>query len=110
MYHLFIRSCSRAIKSSYGNFVSVRMASYLINEPKYAFLKELGLAEKNFGVLGRHGDWRGNGELIDSVCPANNQSIASIAQANLADYEHCVSEALEAWKIWADVRLFHNIF
>jgi hypothetical protein len=41
-----------------------RMSSnYLINDPKYAFLKELGLTEKNHGVFSRHGRWFGDGEV-----------------------------------------------
>lgn len=41
-----------------------RMSSqYLINDPKYAFLKELGLKEKNYGVFSKHGRWFGDGEV-----------------------------------------------
>ena len=43
-------------------FVSSRkMSSYLVNEPKYAFLKELGLSENNCGVY--NGKWSGSGEV-----------------------------------------------
>ena len=38
-------------------------SSYLINDPKYSFLKELGLQEKNNGVFARHGQWFGKGEV-----------------------------------------------
>lgn len=55
-----------------------RMSSFLINEPRYAFLKELGLAENNSGVF--NGKWFGNGETIQSICPANNKPIASVTQ------------------------------
>ena len=34
---------------------------FLINEPKYAFLKELGLEENNLGVY--NGTWGGQGEV-----------------------------------------------
>ena len=37
------------------------MSSYLINEPKYAFLKELDLQETNLGVY--NGKWTGSGEV-----------------------------------------------
>ena len=40
-----------------------RMNSYLINDPKYSFLKELGLEEKNCGVFSKHGRWFGDGEV-----------------------------------------------
>ena len=34
---------------------------FLINEPKYAFLKDLGLDTLNNGVY--HGKWTGSGEV-----------------------------------------------
>lgn len=42
-----------------------RMSStYLIDDPKYSFLKELGLERENFGVFSNHGRWFGDGEVI----------------------------------------------
>lgn len=38
-----------------------RMSSYLIDDPKYAFLKDLGLEKSNKGVY--NGKWFGNGEV-----------------------------------------------
>lgn len=80
-----------------------RMKSYLINDDKYAFLKELGLSENNPGVFSRHGRWFGDGQVIDSICPANNKPIAAVAQGNVKNYEECVEEAQKAWEIWADI-------
>ena len=37
------------------------MASFLVDEPKYGFLKDLGLAQKNLGVY--NGKWMGSGEV-----------------------------------------------
>ena len=34
---------------------------YLIDQPKYSFLKDLGLEQKNAGVY--NGTWFGNGEV-----------------------------------------------
>lgn len=46
-------------------FVRVPMArnvsGFLIEDPKYSFLKELGLNEKNVGVF--NGKWEANGEV-----------------------------------------------
>ena len=42
---------------------------FLINEPKYAFLKDLGLESLNNGVY--HGKWAGSGEVshkTNSIC------------------------------------------
>lgn len=64
-------------------------------------IKELGLKEENNGVY--NGSWGGRGEVTVSHCPANNEPIAKVKQANLEDYEETVKKAKEAWKIWADI-------
>ncbi len=38
-----------------------KMSSFLIDEPKYAFLKELGIEKRNPGVY--NGTWGGSGEV-----------------------------------------------
>ena len=44
--------------------LTTRMSStYLIDDPKYSFLKELGLERQNFGVFSNHGRWFGDGEV-----------------------------------------------
>lgn len=43
--------------------MSTSAAEYLINDPKYSFLKELGLKATNFGVY--DGSWKGSGEVIN---------------------------------------------
>lgn len=40
---------------------SAAMSTLLINQPKYAWLKELGLSEDNDGVY--NGNWGGKGEV-----------------------------------------------
>lgn len=40
---------------------SVRKSSFLINDDKYSFLKELGLKEENAGVY--NGEWNANGNV-----------------------------------------------
>ncbi|CAL8276557.1 unnamed protein product [Merluccius merluccius] len=77
------------------------MSTLLINQPKYAWLKELGLAEDNDGVY--HGTWGGKGEVITSYCPANNEPIARVRQATIGEYEETVQKSREAWKVWADI-------
>nr|XP_023404448.1 alpha-aminoadipic semialdehyde dehydrogenase isoform X3 [Loxodonta africana] len=79
------------------------MSTLLINEPQYVWLKELGLREENEGVY--NGSWGGRGEVVTTYCPANNEPIARVRQASIADYEETVKKAREAWKIWADVSL-----
>uniref|UniRef100_A0A3B4ZNR8 aldehyde dehydrogenase (NAD(+)) n=1 Tax=Stegastes partitus TaxID=144197 RepID=A0A3B4ZNR8_9TELE len=77
------------------------MSGLLINQPKYAWLKELGLSEDNPGVY--NGSWGGSGEVVTSYCPANNEPIARVTQATLAEYEETVQKTREAWKMWADI-------
>uniref|UniRef100_A0AAY4APW9 aldehyde dehydrogenase (NAD(+)) n=1 Tax=Denticeps clupeoides TaxID=299321 RepID=A0AAY4APW9_9TELE len=77
------------------------MSTLLVSRPQYAWLKELGLEEENDGVY--DGRWGGGGEVVTSYCPANNEPIARVRQATMAEYEQTVQKAREAWKIWADV-------
>lgn len=56
----------RAIKlRSRHTFLTLRlgrsMSSFLIEDPKYSWLKDLGLSTKNKGVY--NGSWEGNGEV-----------------------------------------------
>uniref|UniRef100_A0A8C7SMD7 Alpha-aminoadipic semialdehyde dehydrogenase n=1 Tax=Oncorhynchus mykiss TaxID=8022 RepID=A0A8C7SMD7_ONCMY len=71
---------------------SAAMSTLLINQPKYAWLKELGLSEDNDGVY--NGNWGGKGELLDTV---------SFVQATMAEYEETVQKLRDAWKVWADI-------
>jgi len=95
--------------SNLNNYKSVlfnisRMNSnYLINDPKYSFLKDLGLAEKNPGVFSKHGRWFGDGEVIESMSPVNNKPIASVVQGNVPNLLECIDESEKAWQIWADM-------
>merc|ERR1711970_1122570 len=76
-------------------------SAYLITEPKYAFLKDLDLQENNKGVF--NGQWIGSGEVVTSMCPANNRPIATVQQGTLQDFDSCVKASKEAWQIWADM-------
>uniref|UniRef100_A0A8C8K0K2 Alpha-aminoadipic semialdehyde dehydrogenase n=1 Tax=Oncorhynchus tshawytscha TaxID=74940 RepID=A0A8C8K0K2_ONCTS len=80
---------------------SAAMSTLLINQSKYAWLKELGLSEDNDGVY--NGNWGGKGEVITSYCPANNEPIARVRQATMAEYEETVQKSRDAWKVWADI-------
>uniref|UniRef100_A0A672Z4Z1 Aldehyde dehydrogenase 7 family, member A1 n=1 Tax=Sphaeramia orbicularis TaxID=375764 RepID=A0A672Z4Z1_9TELE len=89
-----------AIQSEWSTH-SAAMSGLLINQPKYAWLKELGLSEDNPGMY--NGKWGGSGEVVTSYCPANNEPIARVTQATMAEYEETVQKTKEAWKIWADI-------
>ncbi|KAB0801985.1 hypothetical protein PPYR_04171 [Photinus pyralis] len=93
------------ILSAYNTLIASRgMASasnYLINDPKYSFLKDLGLKPVNYGVY--DGTWKGSGPVVQSVCPSNGRVIADVNQGTIQDYESCVKESEKAWNVWADL-------
>lgn len=89
------------LTSSLSSASSARMASLLISEPRYGFLKELGLAEKNHGVF--DGTWQASGPVSQSINPANNKPIAEIVNGTVADYERAIVAAKAAQSAWADV-------
>uniref|UniRef100_A0A673JZB5 Aldehyde dehydrogenase domain-containing protein n=1 Tax=Sinocyclocheilus rhinocerous TaxID=307959 RepID=A0A673JZB5_9TELE len=80
---------------------AVNMSTLLVNRPQYSWLRELGLSEDNDGVY--NGSWGGQGQVVTSYCPANNEPIARVRPATMAEYEETVQKAQEAWKVWADV-------
>uniref|UniRef100_A0A915EFC1 aldehyde dehydrogenase (NAD(+)) n=1 Tax=Ditylenchus dipsaci TaxID=166011 RepID=A0A915EFC1_9BILA len=73
-------------------------SAFLINSPKYSFLKELGLTEKNNGVF--NGQWKGSGKVVDSVNPATNEVIAQVNFGTVQDYQETVKAAHEAYATW----------
>ncbi|XP_061172639.1 alpha-aminoadipic semialdehyde dehydrogenase-like [Saccostrea echinata] len=77
------------------------MSSMLIDDPKYSWLKDLGLGATNKGVF--YGVWGGTGEEVTSFCPTNNQPIAKVTQASPADYEKAIVAVREAWQTWTEV-------
>jgi aldehyde dehydrogenase family 7 protein A1 len=77
------------------------MSRLLIEDPKYAWLQELGLKADNPGVFS--GTWSGEGQVVTSLSPYNNQPIARVTQGTAEEYEKCVTAARNAWNQWADV-------
>jgi len=59
-----LQSCHKFIFNRNLSSTGV-LNNFLVNDPKYSFLKELGLEEVNNGVY--DGTWRGSGE----VCTQN---------------------------------------
>lgn len=77
------------------------MSGLLIDDPKYSWLKELGLSAKNDGVY--TGTWFGSGEEVTSVNPATNKPIAKVKQGSAADYEKAIQAARAAWQKWGEI-------
>ncbi|XP_050345521.1 putative aldehyde dehydrogenase family 7 member A1 homolog [Nymphalis io] len=76
-------------------------STYLIDDPKYSFLKDLGLEKNNVGVF--NGKWKANGQVIQSYSPANGKIIAEVQSASQADYESCATAAQDAWHAWSEM-------
>ncbi|XP_058963307.1 alpha-aminoadipic semialdehyde dehydrogenase-like isoform X1 [Pocillopora verrucosa] len=84
---------------SKASFCSAQEGNLLIEEEKYAWLKDLGLKAENDGVY--NGSWGARGETVTSVCPSNGRPIARVRQGSLEDYNDSVKLAKDAWKSWA---------
>lgn len=81
--------------------MSTTKNSYLIEDPKYSFLKELNLDRTNAGVY--NGKWFGSGPAVKSIDPATGEVIAEVQTGTVQDYEECVKQAVDAYKIWKNV-------
>ncbi|XP_016983506.2 putative aldehyde dehydrogenase family 7 member A1 homolog [Drosophila rhopaloa] len=76
-------------------------SSFLIDQPEYSFLKELGLERENPGVYS--GQWQGRGPSITSYDPGTGQPIATVRQGNVQELEQTIGLAVEAYKQWRQV-------
>ncbi|GFP88707.1 aldehyde dehydrogenase family 7 member a1 [Phtheirospermum japonicum] len=66
---------------------------------EHGFLKEIGLGPRNLGCY-INGVWQGNGPVVSSVSPADNQPIAEVSEASIQDYEEGMKACAQATKIW----------
>ncbi|XP_047342346.1 aldehyde dehydrogenase family 7 member B4 [Impatiens glandulifera] len=69
---------------------------------EYEFLNDIGLSSRNSGCY-IDGAWKGNGPIVYSINPANNQTIAEVIEASPQDYEEGMKACSEASKIWMQV-------
>ncbi|XP_014246459.1 alpha-aminoadipic semialdehyde dehydrogenase [Cimex lectularius] len=92
------------LTSSTSSVLRVRSytsGKFLVEDPKYKFLEELGLTKTNLGVY--NGSWSGSGELLTSYCPANGKPIAQVQQGNVNDYEKTMEKMQDAWETWVEL-------
>ena len=90
------------IQNSFRGYLAtsaVSQQSYLINQPKYHFLKELGLSEDNRGVYA--GKWGGSGE----VCNFEDMNCFNCVSATVII--HCVYCAVSKIKDWFNPNRCH---
>jgi len=69
------------------------------------FLKELGIAETNYGACVGGEDWAKtpDAKKIDSVNPSTGEVIASVFQATEEDYENVITASEKAFEEWKKV-------
>lgn len=84
------------------NLQRTTMSTYMIDDDKYKFLKNLGLQSVNKGTFDGN-NWFGNGKRYDSISPINDRPIAAVISSDLSDYNKCADAAYQAWQIWADL-------
>lgn len=102
VYSLLVSS----VRSLTRNFTlkfhqSSAMSSYLIDDPKYSFLKDLGLERINNGVY--NGKWTGSGEVVKSIDPATGSVIAEVRSGTPKEYDECVRNSIDAYKVWSQI-------
>ena len=66
-------------------------------------LARFGLADRNPGACTGPGQWRGGGERIASVNPANGKALADVTLADAADVAAVLAAAADAALRWRDV-------
>lgn len=76
-------------------------SSYLIDDPKYSFLKDLGLERVNNGVY--NGKWTGSGQTLKSFDPASGNVIAEVKVGTTTEMEECLRIGTDAFKSWSNL-------
>ncbi|XP_064545964.1 putative aldehyde dehydrogenase family 7 member A1 homolog [Drosophila montana] len=101
-----LRHLTRRLPAQRGRLLSgqqqqLRSASFLIDQPEYSFLKDLGLERDNPGVFSGH--WQGRGPTITSYDPGTGQAIATVRQGNVQELQQAIGLTVEAYKQWRQV-------
>ncbi|KAH9522344.1 aldehyde dehydrogenase 7 family member A1 [Dermatophagoides farinae] len=90
---------------SKNSIINYRMmattSKYLIEEPKYDFLRNLSIERTNIGVFTN--GWNAHGKTITSINPSDGRVIAEIVTGNHDDYNEAVQESGKAWQQWAEM-------
>ncbi|CAL7949207.1 unnamed protein product [Xylocopa violacea] len=74
---------------------------HLVTDPKYGFLKQLGLTTENPGLY--DGRWGGSGKVIESVSPATGKVIAKVRTSTTQEASNAITEARKAWPQWVSL-------
>ncbi|XP_053678878.1 putative aldehyde dehydrogenase family 7 member A1 homolog [Anopheles nili] len=75
------------------------MATYLVEDAKFSFLKDLGLSRVNSGIY--DGQWsKGNAKSVQSIDPATGRVIAEVTTGSEKDLEQCLAAGVAAYEEW----------
>ncbi|CAL1676861.1 unnamed protein product [Lasius platythorax] len=78
-----------------------QMTRHLVTDPRYGFLKQLGITVENPGLY--DGRWGGSGKLIESISPATGKVIAKIRESTPQEASNAITEARKAWPQWTSI-------
>ncbi|KOC66630.1 Putative aldehyde dehydrogenase family 7 member A1 like protein [Habropoda laboriosa] len=81
--------------------LQLQMSRHLVTDPKYGFLKQLGLTTENPGLY--DGRWGGSGKVIESISPATGKVIAKVRTSTVQEASNAITEARKAWPQWASL-------
>ncbi|GAB0092215.1 putative aldehyde dehydrogenase family 7 member A1 homolog [Sergentomyia squamirostris] len=93
---------SRTLLATSKKILQIRTmatSGYLIDDPKYSFLRDLGLERVNAGVY--NGSWTGSGPVVKSVDPASGQIIAEVKMGTVDEAKGCIETADRVYKEWS---------
>ncbi|XP_020297922.1 alpha-aminoadipic semialdehyde dehydrogenase isoform X2 [Pseudomyrmex gracilis] len=94
MSHLLSKKCA-----CYFSWFHIRR--HLVTDPKYGFLKQLGITFENPGLY--DGNWSGSGKWIESISPATGKVIAKVCESTSQEASEVIKKTHEAWSQWASI-------
>lgn len=94
---------TRLLKTNTINYAKnqIRTLAYLVEDPKYSFLKDLGIEKTNAGVY--NGKWMGSGPIVKSIDPATGNIIAEVTTGTTKEMEECLRTGNDAYKVWSQM-------
>ncbi|XP_043589764.1 putative aldehyde dehydrogenase family 7 member A1 homolog isoform X1 [Bombus pyrosoma] len=91
----------RALSRNSIYIPQLQKVRHLVTDPKYGFLKQLGLTTENPGLY--DGRWGGSGKVIESISPATGKVIAKVRTSTPQEASNAITEARKAWPQWASL-------
>lgn len=93
------RAARLATIGSYRFASNSSASAFLVNDPQYSFLRDLGLQPLNSGVY--NGRWTGTGAVTQSIDPSTGRVIAEVTTGTEQELEECLRIGHEAFGVWS---------